>query len=325
MSVIHGSMFDYNCIKDSSASDELFSPAAWKPGFLCRNGIIVAVKAKRLAITTALPTYPQQMMNYLVGDVLYAFLDGKEETTSSFSKTKNEEHPVRVALWHEARNTYIDRGWAKAKETIGTRFHVFDLSVAVQTACSELPYPTPNIQSRQTSGSRRVVFGGHVFDSILEARHAVFFNHLNLCYEPHGRTFSTPWGDWTIDFSLDGIGYVEIKPTEPFVEEEQRCVSAVQQTGGIPIYLLYGEMAAPFTCYDTTGANATTYSRFVPGVRGWKYQQHAGVVTREPVVWTDIADVLDLTTVHLPFSDRSWETRKLRSAYESARGYSFEA
>ena len=203
---------------------------------------------------------------------------------------------------------YVDRGWGKAVE-MTDNFFLFDVSDNVQEIYKDVEYPV-RIDVTAPS-SLTTFFDGHAYDSILESKHAAFFKYLGLSYKPHPRKFSTPWGEWLIDFEVESY-YIEIKPTEPLLEEEMRCACAATQTE-FPVIILYGNMAPPFVAESKTGK----YERPKIGIRGYWYQQGiGGDVKRTPVVWVERGmGKFTLQPVHVPYMDRAWDTVSLKEAY----------
>ena len=330
----------YDTVKSSARSDSLFS-CSWKPGFFVRKGHIVAVKCKRTVECDveddADPTIgAPKHRNIITLTRVYAFRDGKFETDEAF---RTNSQPARIAVWCEAKSDYVDRGWGVPLK-ITSMYLVFDVSDTVQLAHISRPYPllvehepvhigsgVPLFQQcKPTNQSRRVKYDGHVYDSTLEARHAVFFSTLGIEYEPHARRFATPWGDWKIDYTLPGVCHVEIKPTDPLLEEEARCATACMQDD-LPVVVLYGAIGAPFARSDPR-SDIVTYERHVAGVRGWKYERvhtEGSCVKRTPVVWTErVPGHFALEQVHLPHVDLAWETPALVNAYELALSHVFE-
>ena len=303
-------------IKASQELDQLFA-GSWKPGFLVRDHTIVAVKCKKCIITDddAAPTVDTpRMMNVVTRNQLYAFRDGSTATEEAFRAGLARGTASRIAVWNTAE--YVDLGWGiplRAQEN----WYVFDISDDVQMRCQMLPCPSLTTEQQPPSTSVRCMYNGHVYDSKLEARHAVFFELLGVAYKPHPRAFATPWGSWTIDFLLTCQCYVEIKPTEPHAEEEMRCACACQQTS-LPVVLLYGAIALPYTREERTD----TYDRKQVGIRGWEYRNVNGAVHKSPVVWTErLAGQFTLSTVHVALMDLTWRTDSLLQAYETAAAW----
>ena len=154
--------------------------------------------------------------------------------------------------------------------------------------------------------AKRTFFNTHMYDSILEARFAVLFEQLGIRYKPHPRRFATSGGDWTIDFLLEGLAYVEIKPNEPYLEEEERCVQALHQTN-LPVVILHGPIAPPYASESAKGGG---YDRArSSGVRGIMFTRVDDFVVRSHVVFVErTAGVFRLEPISLPHVDYAWNT-----------------
>ena len=322
------SLRGYSSVKSSKEADHLFS-TEWKPGFLVEQGLILAVKCKKVIIVDKMPNSIARVQNYLTPTHLYAFKDRHEETRIAFNKSAQTHKPSRVAVWSEQDGCYYDRGWGLAVEATDN-FFIFDISDGLQEASKSLAYPvrTSSIEDKERS-SVHTEYNGHMFDSITEARHAVFFDTIGIKYLPHPMIFATPWGNWSIDFKISlnrpddshDEFYVEIKPTEPLLEEEQRCISAAYQAD-VPIIILFGDIGAPWV--RESHRTSVSYDRKKPGIRGYMYTFSNGDIVRSNVVWAEpVPGFFTFKTINSPFVDLSWETPKLVSAYEVAYSHSF--
>ena len=323
------SLRSYKSVKASKEADHLFS-TEWKPGFLVESELILAVKCKKVIIADKVPNSIARVQNYLTPTHLYAFKDRYDETRAAFNKSAQTHTPSRVAVWSEQDGCYYDRGWGLAVEAT-ENFYIFDISEGLQEASKQLAYPVRMSGVEDTERSSvHTEYNGHMYDSITEARHAVFFDTLGIAHVPHPMSFATPWGHWSIDFkislhnpdddSYDNF-YVEIKPTEPLLEEEQRCISAAYQSE-VPIIILFGEVGAPWV--RESQRTSVSYDRKKPGIRGYLYTFANGVIVRINVVWAEPnPGFFTLKTVHSPYIDLSWETPRLVSAYEIAFSHSF--
>lgn len=320
----------YDLITASVDARSLFSKD-WMPGFLndTNASIMIAVKCKRIL---EMQTSPHDLRpsgerrNMITPSTLFAFKDNRTETPTCFENARASKSPVRVAVWDGQRCEYVDRGWG-LPISASQDFYVFDVSDAVQSMFASTAYPTdPNTVARARP-SHSTMYKEHVYDSLTEARHAVFFDALGLAYTPHPRCTPTLFGDWTVDFYIDHLEtYVEIKPTEPSLEEQMRCVNVVM-TERVPVVILFGEMNVPFWRIDGARGRCapSTYVRKKPGVHGIRYSMAGDRVASTPVVWVERSGVISLAPVELPVLDLSWETRTLVAAYESARTYQFDS
>lgn len=84
-------------------------------------------------------------------------------------------------------------------------------------------------------------YNGYRFRSRLEARWAVFFDALNIKYEPEG--FDLGNGMWYLpDFRLPEMGcWIEVKGVEPTRKEKSKCEALAQGTHET-VFLLQGQI-----------------------------------------------------------------------------------
>lgn len=93
-------------------------------------------------------------------------------------------------------------------------------------------------------------YAGHRFRSRLEARWAVFFDHLGLewVYEPEG--YELPSGAYLPDFWLPAFGaWLEIKPVGPTDAEKRLCEELANATG-FPALIGVGVPASRMLAYS---------------------------------------------------------------------------
>lgn len=78
--------------------------------------------------------------------------------------------------------------------------------------------------------------------SALETRWAIFFNELRLTWEYEPDYFSS----YLPDFKVDGLGYVEIKPTLALLisESSDKIRAAALERLGVKIYAFIGEQVS---------------------------------------------------------------------------------
>lgn len=116
------------------------------------------------------------------------------------------------------------------------------------------------------------LYKGHRMRSRLEARWSVFFDALGLRwrYEPEG--FELPGGKYLPDFWVDGIGWIEIKPTEPTTEERIRIAALAEGTGK-PGFILGGTIPRSDMGYLEGGQaeDLTVEAFFSTGSHDWGY------------------------------------------------------
>jgi hypothetical protein len=169
--------------------------------------------------------------------------------------------------------------------------------------------------------AKRTRIGASWFDSKLEAQHVHFVTRgLGMTYQSTPRAFACEEGrTWTIDGYIPDIdAYVEIKPTDPYVDEHMRCERASTQTKS-RVVLLYGAMRLPYQRAPSYVESGGTYARPTPGVRGIEFDAKTGA--RRHVVWTERDGAFDLREVGALDVDVAWRTPALVAAYEAAAAF----
>ena len=102
--------------------------------------------------------------------------------------------------------------------------------------------------------------------SALEARWAIFFNTIGLTftYEPKEVRYYTP------DFLVDGLGYVEIKPTIRLLgtESERKITKFCKENPAIKLYCFIGEKVSFETVamFESDRIYAPTFTHLVQAI-----------------------------------------------------------
>lgn len=117
-------------------------------------------------------------------------------------------------------------------------------------------------------------YAGCRFRSRLEARHAVFFDHLGIPWEYEPEGFHTPAGPYLPDFLIhpntDRALWLEIKAKPP-TEEEKAKVQALATGTGITAYLHFGGIEVPAPDLS----HVTTFDEYM-GPENWIYLEGIG-------------------------------------------------
>ena len=170
-------------------------------------------------------------------------------------------------------------------------------------------------------------YKGYYFRSRLEARWAVFFDHLDLDweYEPQGYILDgTPYlPDFKLILPGEGLVFAEVKPAEADWHEGRhvRLCRALARDTGWPVLLLIGPPAY------------RAYHRFTPGLAQNAFQAvffrdyDPKIVVADKYWWQSI--VVDNQTGALDFAHDDYQARKsfgqgLVGAVQAARSARFE-
>lgn len=170
---------------------------------------------------------------------------------------------------------------------------------------------------------------GHLYDSVLEARVAVFLSALGISYSPHCAIFKIDnpthmrpnmgqsagkaerGTEYTPDFMAPGMA-IEVKPTSPIDEEMWKCQSVACHCM-LTIVCLFGDPGVlPFS-----GGNKRNRDHH-KGFQGYIWT--AGSSTFSNVVWMwDDAKQVPFLGVRMGVDDKRWDHPRIRYASECAR------
>lgn len=222
-------------------------------------------------------------------------------------------HEVDIHTTHQGTGSNTEA--AKAKSC----FHK-NGNVAKRSPRSMGPY---TIQSKKT------VHQGHLYDSVLEARVAVFLSALGVTYNPHCVTFKikipmhmrplteqvadkSEWDtQYTPDFMAPGMA-IEVKPTSPMDEEIQKCQSVACHCM-LTIACLFGDPGVlPFS-----GSNKRTRDHH-KGFRGYIWMPGSSVFSNVVWMWDD-AKQIPFLGCRMNVDDKRWDHPRIRYASECAR------
>ena len=174
-------------------------------------------------------------------------------------------------------------------------------------------------------------YNGIVYDSRLEARHAVFLEALALPFtpQPEACEVQLPNGRrYRIDFRIqmpDGRPVLlEVKPNYPTTEEIEKCeyLAEYLHRSGRPetVFLAYGEMGQPF--HAGCSSKGVRLMHFY--VQAFEHQgtEHCARVRDEGYVWTMGTGGISLRK-HLCTGDTGWCHPVLLHAYDRAHMHAF--
>ena len=184
--------------------------------------------------------------------------------------------------------------------------------------------PPTLVAKRLPGASVRVVYKGHSMDSMLEARHAVLMDALNIQWvsQPAERAFVTRGRKYTPDFYLPGLNVVlEIKGRPPCGKELKRCKTLSTQCDDL-VVLFYDGIGNPYMMENV-------YTSRRPPRRCSSYVYHRGELLAGRAAWgvRTLADgrkeaflfVGDLAGTHYELCGET-----LTDAYALARSARFE-
>jgi hypothetical protein len=187
------------------------------------------------------------------------------------------------------------------------------------------------------------IYRGYRFRSRLEARWAVFMDAINVRFEYEGEGFAFDGVAYLPDFFLPDMDcFLEIKPTDPSEEEVRKAELLCEHTGK-NVYILVGQPSCP--CHDTPNQwygnnsqmHAYRYSEWgVTGESSVDYDHHhlwceCPKCGKIGIEFDGRAERIDCQcgcgcASGLGGCDRryNFDSPRLVSAYNAARGYRFE-
>lgn len=277
-----------------------------------------------------------------------------------------KEKPVRVHIISAATNADYDAGfwYFYSSDENGTnrngilvnapRFILRRLAPEATTAPEveegeeggeEAPPPKRlRIDGEEEEKTDRRYYKGHMYDSVLEARHARFLDSLGVAFEPHpgaakincidpasGEVRKTEYNpDMRVDphqvrhGGSTGTLYVEIKPCYPHMGELSK-VEAFSKQAGCNILLLYGDFVKggdglPFS-FEDAALNAGTGRHYLHtnGIRGMLFCGQESEFRRvDGVVWSIEENGGILIDALLHSGDKRWRHERLVAAYAAA-------
>jgi hypothetical protein len=178
------------------------------------------------------------------------------------------------------------------------------------------------------------IYRGYRFRSRLEARWAVFMDAINVRFEYEGEGFAFDGVAYLPDFFLPDMNcFLEIKPTDPSEEEARKAELLCEHTGK-NVYILVGQPSCP--CHDTPnqwyGNNSQmhAYEYFE-----WDVPRESSVGYDHHLLWCECPKC---GKIGIEFDGRAeridcqcgcdrrynFDSPRLVSAYNAARGYRFE-
>jgi hypothetical protein len=171
--------------------------------------------------------------------------------------------------------------------------------------------------------SRRPFYSGRRYDSVTEARYAVFMNYFQIPFVPQARTgvleVNLNYNEYKIDYEvyptdLEKRFFLEVKPFRPNDEQEKLCENVAFTTGS-PVYIVYGNFGIPFSKFG---------SDFPTGYTGIRYEFKNNVMKREEgFVFADRGGNIIMDTRY-SMNDFGFFTCRLKEAYEYAMEFKFD-
>jgi hypothetical protein len=136
-------------------------------------------------------------------------------------------------------------------------------------------------------------YDGHAFKSILEAKHAFFFNAIGLAWEYERYTIhgiGVENASYTIDFWLPDLAtYVEIKPREPYDPQRLKCEELCRRMRRDVVLLYNTQFTVPYAEKEERGL-AYEHSEGIRGMR-WRFDRSQQQVAFEDgVTWVQDDD-----------------------------------
>lgn len=133
-------------------------------------------------------------------------------------------------------------------------------------------------------------YNGYKFRSRLEARYAVFFDHLGIKYYYEHEGYSLEGIPYLPDFYLPEHNcFIEIKGVEPTEVELEKAKLLATYTG-TPVYLFAGNISLP--CEEMDLGECWTYSYHPPKL--WKYPSHETLGEGQTIAVSIAHDLLGL-------------------------------
>jgi hypothetical protein len=178
---------------------------------------------------------------------------------------------------------------------------------------------SPCKRKRTQCMPRQVKLDGHLYDSVLEAQHAVFFNTLGIRHQPHPGAFTLPSGTYNVDAYLPHINmWIEIKCRHPYDSEMIRC-QEVAETYGLCVAILYGTMQSPYGMKRPKGPIAP-YTHH-NGIRALVWPPGGTPMSCGCWIWDGDTYQID---ARLDVTDRRWCAGNLDAAYATAASWTGE-
>ena len=165
------------------------------------------------------------------------------------------------------------------------------------------------------------LYAGCAFKSLLEAKHAFFFDALGLAWEYESYTIhgiGPRAVSYTIDFWLPEIAtYVEIKPRAPYDPQRLRCEELCRRMRQDVVLLYNTSFTVPFAQNEDPGL-AYSHANGIQGMR-WRYDHaRCEVAFDEGVVWMQEDGARPRFEVRRSTADRRCFAPALLDAYHGA-------
>ena len=172
-------------------------------------------------------------------------------------------------------------------------------------------------KKQKESCSRRVIYNGDEWDSVLEAKHIVFLDALGIPWFKGFTVYIKESNQQSIRYTADiwlptFQTLIEIKPCYPSEEEKRKCELVAEQN--MNIILLYGEIGMPYSSIKDLGYH---HSNCVKGML-WK----ASSKTYTNVVWMYDNEKFILDEQQ-GTSDTRWKNADIENAFKQAQLYIF--
>ena len=181
-------------------------------------------------------------------------------------------------------------------------------------------------EETRTMRSRCTFFDGIWYDSLLEAKHALWFSVLGLKFKREPITLHIDIvphylggglnSQYRADFYIEDLdSYVEIKPKLPYDIEEYKCIELCRHTRKNVILFYNDKFEIPYRI-SSSNQDTTRYSHS-DAVRGILYSYEPvekNVKIKRDVIWVCRNDEFNVDT-RIDLEDRSHTAPKLLDAY----------
>ena len=184
------------------------------------------------------------------------------------------------------------------------------------------------------------IYRGYRFRSRLEARWAVFMDAINVRFEYEGEGFAFDGVAYLPDFFLPDMDcFLEIKPTKPSEEDTEKATLLCEHTGK-NVYILFGQPSCPDSvAYSNQWYGNNSQMEYFGCSLSFEQECERGVQWDNHYLWCECpkcgkigiqfdgrADRIRCGCAGSSHGDKgyNYDSPRLVSAYDTARGYRFE-